>query len=100
MKAGRLLLPCLDNVGSLLVERDTHSNRTSAAREEPNPLLSLEAPDLNATPARDQNAPPNEKEMHDRVSLGDYTGALDIAERLLLVDRSNERVLACAAKCR
>jgi hypothetical protein len=43
---------------------------------------------------------PSEQEMNDRMSLGDYTGALDIAEKLLLLDPDNEDALACAENCR
>jgi hypothetical protein len=50
------------------------------------------------TPAVD--AVPSEQEMHDRVSLGDYTGALDIAEKLLLVDPNNAEANQCAEACR
>ena len=48
------------------------------------------------------SAPPpaTAQEMNDRVSLGDYTGALEIAERLLEVNPNDEPVKACAESCR
>lgn len=78
--------------------RDAHAGRGSAVREEPAPSFASKAP--VSPPAHDHHAAPNAKEMHDRVSLGDYTGALDIAERLLEVDGTNDSVLACAERCR
>lgn len=44
--------------------------------------------------------PPTAQEMNDRVSLGDYTGALEIAEKLLVAEPKNEQVRACADNCR
>jgi hypothetical protein len=44
--------------------------------------------------------PPTTREMNDRMSLGDYTGALDVAEKLLLVDPSDVGVIATAETCR
>lgn len=44
--------------------------------------------------------PPSALEMNDRVSLGDYTGALEIAERLLELDPDDAPVNACAESCR
>jgi hypothetical protein len=43
---------------------------------------------------------PSEQEMNDRVALGDYTGALDIAEKLLLLDPEDEEAQQCAESCR
>lgn len=43
---------------------------------------------------------PSEQEMTDRVSLGDYTGALDIAEKLLLLEPDNEAAEQTAESCR
>ncbi len=47
-----------------------------------------------------EEGPPTEQEMNDRVSLGDYTGALAIAEKLLATDPGNDAVKACAESCR
>lgn len=44
--------------------------------------------------------PPTLQEMNDRVALGDYSGALEIAEKLLEIDASNEAANACAENCR
>ena len=45
-------------------------------------------------------APPTLREMNDRVALGDYTGALAIAEKLQAIDAGDEAAKACAAQCR
>lgn len=47
-----------------------------------------------------EEAPPTEQEMNDRVSLGDYTGALEIAEKLLATDPDSDAVKSCAENCR
>jgi hypothetical protein len=47
-----------------------------------------------------EGPPPTEREMNDRVSVGDYTGALAIAERLLAIDPDNLPASACADTCR
>ncbi len=39
-------------------------------------------------------------EMRERFSLGDYTGALEMAELLLTADPEDAEVLECAEKCR
>jgi len=44
--------------------------------------------------------PPTIQEMNDRVSLGDYTGALEVAERLLAIDPDDLVAKTCAATCR
>jgi len=44
--------------------------------------------------------PPTLREMNDRVSLGDYTGALAVAEKLQAIDAGDEAAKACAAQCR
>jgi hypothetical protein len=43
---------------------------------------------------------PSAQEMNDRVSLGDYTGALEIAEKLLEMNPNDEPVRQCAESCR
>jgi hypothetical protein len=45
-------------------------------------------------------APPTAREMNDRVALGDYTGALEVAEGLLSLEPEHEGARACAATCR
>ncbi len=44
--------------------------------------------------------PPSAQEMNDRIALGDYSGALEIAEKLLEKDPGNEPVRVCAESCR
>jgi hypothetical protein len=43
---------------------------------------------------------PREREMADRVSLGDYSGALEIAEKILADSPNDENARACAENCR
>ena len=38
--------------------------------------------------------------MNDRIALGDYSGALEVAEQLLETDPANEPVRVCAESCR
>jgi len=53
---------------------------------------------LASVPAHD--GPPTEREMNDRVAVGDYSGALEIAELLLTDDPNNFAVKTCADSCR
>lgn len=53
-----------------------------------------EGPSSSAAP------PMTEKEMNDRVSLGDYSGALTIAEHLIAIDPKNLNAAAAAETCR
>lgn len=58
---------------------------------------------LSATPTPPQPSvkpPPTEREMNDRVSLGDYSGALAIAEELLAADPGHAGARECAERCR
>jgi hypothetical protein len=45
-------------------------------------------------------AAPSAQEMNDRIALGDYSGALEVAEKLLESDPDNEPVKVCAESCR
>ena len=49
----------------------------------------------SATPA-----PPTHEEMNDRVALGDYTGALEVAEKLQVIFPYDDDAKACAEQCR
>jgi len=74
------------------------------ARGEPPPSM-REAPDLSSAAGRAalRSAPPSlpsAQEMNDRVSLGDYSGALEVAEKLLEIDPRDREALACAESCR
>jgi len=72
-----------------------------------NPPSTRSAPDLASAAAASAAAarslapvPPTVQEMNDRVSLGDYTGALEIAEKLLDIDATDDAAKACAESCR
>lgn len=47
-----------------------------------------------------EDIPPTEEEMNERVALGDYTGALAIAEKLLVAHPKNPAVTHVADNCR
>jgi hypothetical protein len=71
------------------------------------PPKAKDAPDLPAATAATAAAaqpmcpaPPSGQEMNDRVSLGDYTGALEIAEKLLEINPDDRPVKVCAESCR
>jgi hypothetical protein len=71
------------------------------------PPSTKDAPDLAALAAQQASAarsmppvPPTAQEMNDRVSLGDYTGALEIAEKLLDIDPDDEAIKVVAESCR
>ena len=85
---------------------DAMSRQPDSSRE---PLPSSQRPVVpmprNATPLQRSMAPiiagpPSAQEMNDRVSLGDYTGALEIAERLLLATPDDDAVKQTADTCR
>jgi hypothetical protein len=56
-------------------------------------------PDAMEAMARERGGDPV-VDMRDRHSLGDYTGALQIAERILHEDSTHSEALACAESCR
>jgi hypothetical protein len=97
-------LPPLDaNLGA---RKRKESRRTTARKESDeatSPPPPLDAPEGAATtkkPSARREEPPSVKLMNDRVALGDYTGALDVAERLLAADPNDEAASACADNCR
>lgn len=51
-------------------------------------------------PTPKSTAETREQEMSDRVSLGDYSGALEIAEKILSESPRDSAALACAENCR
>jgi hypothetical protein len=51
-------------------------------------------------PAPQELVKPREREMSDRVSLGDYSGALAIAEKILADNHDDAAAQACAENCR
>jgi hypothetical protein len=55
---------------------------------------------LNAQASEAPDAGRALKDMRDRFSLGDYTGALELAETVLRADPVNDAALACAEECR
>jgi len=63
-------------------------------------LRSVPAPALAPSPPAAPPPAPSAQEMNDRIALGDYSGALEIAEQLLESDPDNEPVRACAESCR
>jgi hypothetical protein len=63
-----------------------------AAKPEPTPLP------IERMPSK--KPPPGEREMNDRVSVGDYSGALEIAEAILAEKPNDPVAKACAENCR
>lgn len=57
---------------------------------------SAPAPRVSAAP----DSPPTEQEMNDRISLGDYSGALEIAEKLLAISPMDAAARKGAEHCR
>jgi hypothetical protein len=55
---------------------------------------------LNAPAAGIESPARGVKDMRDRFSLGDYTGALELAEAILAADPTNEVAHTCAEECR
>ncbi len=51
-------------------------------------------------PAPVTPAAPTAQEMNDRIALGDYSGALEIAEKLLELDPNDSAAKSCAENCR
>lgn len=70
------------------------------ARETPPSTQDAAALAALAAQAQAQAAVPSAQEMNDRISLGDYTGALEIAEKLLEIDPDDQPVQVCAESCR
>ena len=67
----------------------------------PAPLPDPEpAPPLPAEKTPSKKPPPGEREMNDRVSVGDYSGALEIAESILAEKPGDPAARACAENCR
>jgi hypothetical protein len=73
------------------------------------PSLPEEAAPRAATPAPtpipaprppSKKPPPGEREMNDRVSVGDYSGALEIAESILAEKPNDPVAKACADNCK
>jgi hypothetical protein len=79
------------------------------AEEEPAPPTVAYPPDLEKDPFASLGGPRKKssaeitgpvREMRDRFSLGDYSGALEIAEQLLDGDPGNEEAAGCAEQSR
>lgn len=68
----------------------------------PASLLVSEAPKAPpvAEPRAPVESPVTVQEMNDRISLGDYSGALGIAEKLLAIDPNDRAASQCAENCR
>jgi hypothetical protein len=80
-----------------LIDRSSQSDRPKA-KDAPDPPAATGATAAVAQPMCP--APPSVQEMNDRVSLGDYSGALEIAEKLLEIDPDDRPVKVCAESCR
>ena len=78
-----------------LAEATAASDVATGSEPAPAPAPAAPPPAATAPPVA-----PSAQEMNDRIALGDYSGALEIAEKLLEKDPSNEPVRVCAESCR
>ncbi len=85
-----------DHVGA--VDREWEELATSPPPPLQQELIDQMARAENPPPAK--AAPPTHEEMNDRVALGDYTGALEIAEKLQIIFPYDDDAKACAEQCR
>ncbi|MFO0735885.1 MAG: hypothetical protein U0270_08395 [Labilithrix sp.] len=90
---------------------DDHVNERPTAQRAKLPSLPEDAPATVAAPPVDpppataekvpsKKPPAGEREMNDRVSVGDYSGALEIAEAILAEKPNDSAARACADSCR
>lgn len=82
-----------------LIDALAQSAKPSGIRGEYDDIVDAPVPPVSPI-AVEAEAEPTTREMNDRISLGDYSGALDIAEKLLAIDSSDVGVRACAETCR
>jgi hypothetical protein len=94
--AGRPTLP--GEVPQSLVDKSHPSEPRPASGDEHDADAQADAPP--ETPAARTDGPPSAIEMADRVALGDYTGALEIAEKLLELDPEHGEALRVAEEAR
>jgi len=80
---------------------DVGSTSSSFGIEAPSPDdLDEHGAETVRRPIPEELVKPREREMADRVSLGDYSGALEIAEKILAENPNDENAKACAENCR
>ncbi len=82
-----------------MANRIAPSNPPQFEPEPPDLPTAPPPPDAMKAMERERNGDPV-VEMRDRHALGDYTGALQIAEEILLEHPTNAAALACAESCR
>jgi hypothetical protein len=78
--------------------RDDSSSPMAVTAE--NPALDLDALPLPDEPAEEPGKSSPLTEMRDRYSLGDYTGALQLAESILADEPRHAEATECADSCR
>lgn len=97
--------PSTKNAAELaaLTAASTVANRSIPVPAPRQPSPPPPPPSLAPTPVPPPPPPPaapSAQEMSDRLALGDYSGALEMAEKLLVLDPDNEPVKVCAESCR
>lgn len=78
-----------------LIDEMTRSQETAPAAENESRRRNDDEPSGVSLPGI-----PTAREMNDKISLGDYSGALEIAEKLLVLDPSDVGVRATLETCR
>jgi hypothetical protein len=73
---------------------------TALVSEEPVITVAATTPEPSPPPPVSKKAPPTEEEMNDRISVGDYSGALEIAEAILAENPGHVAAKATADNCR
>jgi hypothetical protein len=98
--SGEQNLLSLANAQAPTVPPPAHPESSPMAITAENPALDLDALPLPEAPAEEPTGSSPLVEMRDRFSLGDYTGALQLAESILEEDPRHIEASECAEDCR
>jgi hypothetical protein len=90
-----------ESIGSLsAVDADWDDVATTPPPPQQQALIDATALEAPKPPEAPPPGPPTEREMNDRVAVGDFSGALAIAEQLLALNPKNRAANECADSCR
>ena len=95
--------PVLEIIDTPPVLDDSDDEEDGHDHERPAETVRRAVPEevlANVRAATATKPPVSEREMNDRVSLGDYSGALAIAEEIVAADPKHAVAKACAEQCR
>jgi hypothetical protein len=90
----------LDDITQLEAPTRQRDRLPSVPEEAPRVAVVSEPTPLPVERPPSKKPPPGEREMNDRVSVGDYSGALEIAEAILAEKPNDPVAKACAENCR